>query len=285
MNKINIKTVGIVTRPSTPNIKASFLQIKSAIEAKGAKVLVEKISANLMSCDGVEFEKMCEDSDLLISLGGDGTLIALARKSHFYDKPILGINAGNLGFLTTASKDDFQELLDSVFEGEYTTEIRMMLEFSYHSGKELKKQYAFNDAVITKNIFSKMIDIEVYDGEHLINSYYGDGLIVCTPTGSTAYNLSAGGPVVYPLANNFILTQICPHSLTQRTLVIPGELDLKLVVAEGNAIALLDGQVSIELVKNSPVHIQKAAQDVCLIAPKNIDYFGVLRKKLGWGKE
>lgn len=285
MHKTEIKTVGIAIRPSTPNIKSSFLEIRKAIENKGAKVLVESVSANLMSCDGVSFEQMCEDSDILISLGGDGTLIALARKSHMYNKPILGINAGNLGFLTTASKDDFTGLLEAVFSGYYTLENRMMLEFSYESNNQTRKQYAFNDVVITKNIFSKMINIEVMDEEHLINSYYGDGLIICTPTGSTAYNISAGGPVVYPLANNFILTPICPHSLTQRTLVIPGELDLKLQVSDSNAVAMLDGQVSIELSKNSPVYIKKAPNDVLLIAPNNIDYFAILRQKLGWGKE
>lgn len=285
MNKIDIKTVGLVIRPSTPNIKTSFLQIKSELEAKGAKVLVEKVSANLMSCDGSELDEMCKNSDILISLGGDGTLIALARKSYSYNKPILGINAGNLGFLTVAGKDDFGPLLDAVFAGDYTIEKRMILEFEHKVNGETKKQYAFNDAVITKNIFSKMIDIEVYNEAHLINSYYGDGLIICTPTGSTAYNISSGGPVVYPLANNFILTPICPHSLTQRSLVIPGELNLRLIVTDANAVIILDGQETVELSKGKETRVQRAPNDVMLITPKGIDYFGILRKKLGWGKE
>jgi len=285
MGKIAIKTVGIVIRPSTPNIKTYFQAVRSSLESKGAKVLVEKVSANLMSCDGVEFAQMCEESDILISLGGDGTLISLARKSYTYSKPILGINAGNLGFLTTAGKDDFEELLAAVFAGEYVLEKRMILEFSYEQNGKEHKRYAFNDAVVTKNIFSKMINIEVYDDANLINAYYGDGLIVCTPSGSTAYNISSGGPVVYPLANNFILTPICPHALTQRSLVIPGELDLRLTVSDSNAVAILDGQETVELAKGASVHIKKASHDVILIAPKGIDYFKVLRQKMGWGKE
>ena len=285
MSKIAIKTVGIAIRPSTPNIKSTFLAIKASLESKGAKVLVEKVSANLMSCDGVEFAQMCEESDILISLGGDGTLIALARKSHLYAKPILGINAGNLGFLTTATKDAFEGLFADIFAGDYTIEKRMMLEFARVVNGDVRTKYAFNDTVITKNIFSKMIHIDVFDGKNLINSYYGDGLIICTPTGSTAYNISAGGPVVYPLANNFILTPICPHSLTQRSLVIPGELELKLVVNDANAVAILDGQETVELAKSAETIIRKASQDVMLIAPNNIDYFGILREKLNWGKE
>ena len=193
MNKIDIKTVGVTIRPSTPNIKTSFLAIKTSLESKGAKVLVEKVSANLMSCDGVEFDQMCRESDILISLGGDGTLISLARKSHLYAKPILGINAGNLGFLTTATKDAFENLFVDIFAGHYTVERRMMLEFSRVINGDIRSKYALNDTVITKNIFSKMIHIDVFDGKNLINSYYGDGLIVSTPTGSTAYNISAGG--------------------------------------------------------------------------------------------
>jgi NAD+ kinase len=285
MSKNEIKTVGMVIRPSTTNIKEYFQAVRSSLEAKGARVLVEKVSANLMSCAGTEFEQMCEDSDILISLGGDGTLISLARKSYAYSKPILGINAGNLGFLTTASKDDFEGLLEAVFAGEYVLERRMMLEFSYEQNGKEHKRYAFNDCVVTKNIFSKMINIEVYDDQNLINAYYGDGLIICTPSGSTAYNISSGGPVVYPLANNFILTPICPHALTQRSLVIPGELDLRLVVWDTNAVAIMDGQETVELVKGASVSIKKASQDVLLIAPKGIDYFKILRQKLSWGKE
>jgi NAD+ kinase len=261
------------------------LAIKAFLESKGAKVLVEKVSANLMSCPGVSFESMCEKADFLISLGGDGTLIALARKSHSYAIPIMGINAGNLGFLTTASKDAFEGLLDDIFDGKYTIEKRMMLELSREVNGEIRRLYAFNDAVITKNIFSKMIHIDVYDGQNLINSYYGDGLIICTPTGSTAYNISSGGPVVYPLANNFILTPICPHSLTQRPLVIPGELKLRFVVRESNSVVILDGQETIELERLSETTIQKAGQDVTLIVPNNIDYFAILREKLNWGNE
>ncbi len=285
MNKIDIKTVGVTIRPSTPNIKTSFLAIKTSLESKGAKVLVEKVSANLMSCDGVEFDQMCRESDILISLGGDGTLISLARKSHLYAKPILGINAGNLGFLTTATKDAFENLFVDIFAGHYTVERRMMLEFSRVINGDIRSKYALNDTVITKNIFSKMIHIDVFDGKNLINSYYGDGLIVSTPTGSTAYNISAGGPVVYPLANNFILTPICPHSLTQRPLVIPGELELKLIVNDANAVAILDGQETIELSKSAETIIKRASQDAMLIVPTNIDYFAILREKLNWGKE
>lgn len=265
---------GFVLKPrETEKLKHLFFKLKKLFEEKNIEVLIDATSAKAIGILGIEFEKMCKKSDFLVALGGDGTLISLARRSYKFNKPILGINAGKLGFLTDINPDNVDEFLDKFLKEEYRIDERMVIEVD-------ENIYAFNDVVITKETFSSMIEISVDTNESHLNTYYGDGLIISTPTGSTAYNLSAGGPVVYPLTEGFILTPICPHSLTQRPLVLPSHFELKIRVKEPFAKLVIDGQ---EIFDVQEIKIKKAKNPARLIHRVERNYFDVLREKLNWG--
>ena len=269
---------GFVLKPTADDtLKTLYFKIKNIFEKKGINVYIDMVSAKLIGILGMDFEKMCENVDFLVTLGGDGTLISVARRSYKFDKPILGINAGKLGFLTDINPDNIEEFLDKFLKGEYRVDERMVIEVEYKNSK----LYAFNDVVISKDIISSMIHIIVDTNESHLNRYYGDGLIISTPTGSTAYNLSAGGPVVYPLTESFILTPICPHSLTQRPLVLPSHFKIDVKVPESHAKLIIDGQEIFDL--HGKIKIKKADNPAKLIHRLERNYFEVLREKLNWG--
>ena len=270
---------GFVLKPkNTLKIKDTFLKIKEIFEKKGIDVYLDAISAKAIGLLGIDFEDMCKQVDFIVALGGDGTLISVARRAYKFDKPILGINAGNLGFLTDIYPENVEEFLDNFLKGNYRIDERMVIEIEY-KGKNL---YAFNDVVISKDVISSMINIRVDTNESFLNTYRGDGLIISTPTGSTAYNLSAGGPVVYPLTESFILTPICPHSLTQRPLILPSNFILEISVNEKVSKLVLDGQEIYTL--DDKIIVKKAKRNAKLIHRVERNYFDVLREKLHWGE-
>ncbi len=278
------KKVGVVLRPSTPQLKKSFFFIKDVCKRHGIKVLIESQSAEMIGVRGMAFENMCIESDFIITLGGDGTLISTVRRSFKFGIPILGIHAGRLGFLADIGLDEFEEFLKKMLKGEYRIDERAILKAKIVQGSKKVKMYAFNDIVITRESISKMIHIETYVDNKSFNTYYGDGVIVSTPTGSTAYNLSAGGPIIFPLTNVFALTPICPHSLTQRPVVLPGEYPIEMKTADEKALVIVDGQDMYELHKQQSIFIQLAYKKAKLIHRTEFNYFEVLREKLGWGE-
>ena len=270
---------GFVLKPkNTLKIKDIFLKIKSIFEKKGIDVYLDSLSAKAIGFLGIDFEDMCKHVDFIVALGGDGTLISVARRAYKFDKPILGINAGNLGFLTDINPDNVEEFLDNFLNGNYRIDERMVIEIEYKD----RYLYAFNDVVISKDVISSMINVRVDTNESFLNTYRGDGVIVSTPTGSTAYNLSAGGPVVYPLTESFILTPICPHSLTQRPLILPSDFILEVSIKERVGKLILDGQEIYSL--SDKIVIKKAQRKAKLIHRVERNYFDVLREKLHWGE-
>ena len=279
-----IKRVGVVLRPSTPQLKKSFFYIKEVCKKRGIKVSIESTSAEMIGVRGMEFGNMCEASDFLITLGGDGTLISTVRRSFKYGIPVLGIHAGRLGFLADIGLDEFETFLEKILRGEYRIDERAILKAKLIEGDKKIKMYAFNDIVITRESISKMIHIDTYVDKKSFNTYYGDGVIISTPTGSTAYNLSAGGPIIFPLSNVFALTPICPHSLTQRPAVLPGEYPIEMKTADDKALVIVDGQDMYELHKNQSISIQLAVRKARLIHRMEFNYFEVLKEKLGWGE-
>lgn len=283
-NKIKeIKKVGLVIRPNSPELKPYYKRVKKRLKEYGVKLFVSQTSASLMGCKGTDFDKMCKKSDLLIAIGGDGTLISLCRRSYKYNKPILGIYAGRLGFLTDILCEEIESFIDKIFKNRYRIDTRMVLsvKFKYKSGEE-KIVYAFNDAAFARESISGMCHIEgLIDGK-VFNNYYGDGLIVSTPTGSTAYNLSAGGPIVYPLTEALILTPICPHSLTQRPLVLPVDFTVELKSKDRVTIAI-DGQDIYKMRDLKSVKVKIAKRGLELIHRDERNYFAVIREKLNWG--
>ena len=284
MNRINFNKVGIILRPNSPEMKTSFDKIKNTLNNYNIEVNLENKSANMISEQGIEFDELCRKSDFLISVGGDGTLIATARKSLQFDIPILGVHAGRLGFLSDVNLDAFDEFIKQMLDGKYRIDERAVLEATLNRGGKDEKRYAFNDVVLTRSSVPQMIHIETLVDSKPFNTYYGDGVIVSTPTGSTAYNLSAGGPVMFPLTNVFALTPICPHSLTQRPVVLPGKYPIEMKTSSEKALVIFDGQDTLELGLSESIGIKLASQMVKLIHRDDFNYFEILKEKLGWGE-
>ncbi len=282
---VEINTAGFILKPDSPEIKPLYEKIKAQFEAKGISVMLSERSAKMIGLDGVPFEEMCTKADFLVSLGGDGTLLSLVRRSYGHHKPVIGINAGNLGFLADITLDDVDAFLGRLLLGEYRIDNRMMIEgYVQKRSGEKKRFIAFNDVVITSPEPSKMVKVNAsIDGERF-NSYTGDGLIISTPTGSTAYNLSAGGPILYPLTQAFIITPVLAHSLAnQRPLVVPSDFSIELDAEKYRAIASIDGQEVYELEEGDILYIAGAKKGAKLIHRKEHNYFSVLREKLHWG--
>ncbi|WP_457596592.1 NAD(+)/NADH kinase [Hydrogenimonas sp.] len=285
MAPLDFRTVGIVLRPSTPELKHLFYDVKRAFERHGAEVIVDSVSAGMIGVLGQDFEAMCQRSDLLVCIGGDGTLISLTRRSYAWHKPILGINAGTLGFLADINPEEVEAFVEKLYRGEYRIDERMMIEAALRKGEARTLMHAFNDLVISRPSISKMVKVDAYIDGKWFNTYYGDGLIVSTPTGSTAYNLAAGGPVTFPLTDAFILTPICPHSLTQRPLVIPADFKIELRTPEKESLVIVDGQEQYDFGPDETLLIKKAAIGARLIHRLERNYFDVLREKLSWGQD
>jgi len=281
--KINSFTcAGLVCKPNDASLVSYYNTTKAALNRYKVKLLVDSYSAKNLNCNGVDFDEMCQESDLLISLGGDGTLISLCRRSFRYNKPVLGIYAGQLGFLTDIKTDEIEEFIDCFFEGKYRIDERMLLEISLYKGDLVKKIVAFNDAVFARKNTVSMTTIDAFIDGQMINSYRGDGLIISTPTGSTAYNISAGGPVVFPLTEALILTPICPHSLTQRPLVLPVDFEIEFK-SKDDILIVIDGQDKYKMRDFDKIVIKIANKSAKLVHSLKRSYFDVLRNKLNWG--
>jgi NAD+ kinase len=285
-----IKTVGIISRPRREDIARVVPPLVNWLQAHGAEVTCDSETSDCFGPLALKTRKR-EDlpgcTDLLIVLGGDGTLLSAARLAAERKVPILAVNLGGLGFLTTVSQDELYSILEEIFSGKHRVSERVMLESEIvRAGAVVRRQIALNDAVLNKAALARIMDLELrVDGEY-VTTYKADGLILSTPTGSTGYSLAAGGPIVYPIVDAFVITPICPHTLTNRPLVIPDsamiEVDFK---SEDDAVFLtLDGQVGIELVRGDHIRVRKAAEKLLLVRPAKKTYYQILRSKLKWGE-
>jgi len=279
-----IKTIGVVLRPSTPELKDDYFQLEKIFTSHSINVIIDSISGGMIGVMGMDFNVMCESADILVTLGGDGTLISAVRRSFKYDIPILGVYAGGLGFLADVELEELDSFVAKMLSGDYRMDERSILEATFLQNSKEVTQYAFNDIVLTRHSVSNMIHIETLVDGKAFNTYFGDGVIVATPTGSTAYNLSAGGPVLFPLTNVFALTPICPHSLTQRPVVLPGKFAIEMKTPKERALFIIDGQEKHELEQNESIKIKLATNRVKLIHRDEFNYFDVLKEKLGWGE-
>jgi len=278
-----VKTAGFVIKPDAPEIRPVYDDIKMKFEAQGITVLLVEHSAKMIGYQGVSFQELCEESDFLVSLGGDGTLLSLVRKSYNYHKPVLGINAGTLGFLADVTLNEVDMFLENLLVGRYRIDERMMIDGYIQTADGRKNFYAFNDVVITRPSISHMVKIDASIDDEWFNTYRGDGLIISTPTGATAYNLAAGGPVMYPLTKAFIMTPVAAHSLTQRPLVLPSNFTINLSSPKDRVIVMIDGQDDYEMQAGEVLVINGAEIGAKLLHKKERNYFSVLREKLSWG--
>lgn len=283
------RAIGIISRPRREEVAAVAPQLITWLRARGLKVAYDRETASCVTDpDGiVSRAELAAASDLLIVLGGDGTLLAAARSLGENDVPILPINLGGLGFLTSVTQQELYASLEPVLDGKSSVSERTFLEAEVFRGREsLARHRALNDAVFNKGALARIVDLGLSINGEFVVAYKADGLIISTPTGSTAYSLSAGGPVVEPAVPAFVITPICPHTLTHRPLVIPesSKIEITLGEAEEPVYLTLDGQIGVELHTADRATIRTTPQKLRLIRPAATTYFEILRNKLKWGE-
>lgn len=291
-----IKSVGVVVKPNHAEAWQTACELGVWLEKRGVRLVGKRLSqaeqSGLESGVNCEIETAGEDYfaeevDLIVVLGGDGTMISTARLIGDRSIPVLGINYGGLGYLTEFRIEEMFAALDEILAGNYKLNHRVTLRVEHCRGGEiLSVNRVLNDVVINKAALARIIEIEVLLDRHFVNNFRADGLIVSTPTGSTAYNLSAGGPIVFPSMNAVVLTPICPFTLSNRPIVVPDMAEIELILkTENEEVALtLDGQVGFELQAGDAVKIRKSRTTFNLVEPPNRNYFDVLRDKLRWGR-
>ncbi len=275
-----IEKIGVILRPQSPELKDVFFVIQKEFLKIGVITILEENSAKMIGLNGLSFEALSKEVDFLISVGGDGTLLGVARKAFKYDLPVLGINLGTLGFLTDLNMEELPTFVEDLSKDDYKINPRMIIEGQIKD----KKFIAFNDIVISRKNLSSMLEVRAKIDKKAFNTYFGDGLIVSTPSGSTAYNLSVGGPIVYPLTNAFIITPIAPHSLTQRPIVVPADFEIEFKVPkDSGAVVIIDGQELYDLQKDELIKIKIATKKSKMLHKSSRDFFEVLSEKLRWG--
>lgn len=284
-----VRAVGIISRPRRMDIAKVAPGLLNWLQERGVNTICDSETAECIpsSCKVKAREEIPAIADLLIVLGGDGTLLAVARLLGDRNVPILPVNLGGLGFLTSVTLADLYPVLEQAIKGEARYSERVMLESRVlRRGKPMHCSRALNDAVLNKAALARIIDLELQVNGEFVNTFKADGLIVATPTGSTAYSLSAGGPIIYPIVSAFVITPICPHTLTNRPLVIPDTAKIEIGFAAGEAPIYLtvDGQVGVELQANDVVVLNAAPEKLRLVRPQEKSYFSVLRDKLKWGE-
>lgn len=284
-----IKTAGICCKPRKEEICAVVPRFAKWLRERKVAVLFDATAASCFSPaeKHTSAEEMSAKMDLLIVLGGDGTLLAAARQFGHTEVPILAVNLGGMGFMTSVTVEEAMPLLEDVVEGRHRLSPRMMLKSELVRGGEIiHRDQALNDAVVTKAALSRILDLDLSVDGSFLGRYRADGLIVSTPTGSTAYSLAAGGPILYPVLQAFVLTPICPHMLTNRPLVLPDSVRLELGFddLDEQAYLTLDGQIGHELTRGDRIMISKSPYRVMLVRPQEQTYYKVLRNKLRWGQ-
>jgi len=284
-----IRTAGIICKP-TQDIVSTVPPLAAWLHERKIDVIIDEETHRCCAPlpePVLPREALGAKVDLLIVFGGDGTLLSAARALGSHQVPILAVNLGGLGFLTSVTLSELYPLLEEVLAGKYEISRRMMLDARvFRNGEPAEKQCALNDAVANKGERARMLDFDVYVDENHVARYRADGLIVATPTGSTAYSLAAGGPIIYPIIDAFLITPICPHMLTNRPLVVPdtSKIDLDFTAADDPVYLTLDGQVAFQLDPKDRVRITKSSNRVALIRPPGKTYYEILRSKLRWGE-
>ncbi|HXM96310.1 MAG TPA: NAD(+)/NADH kinase [Candidatus Dormibacteraeota bacterium] len=283
------QTIGIISRPRRANLAAVVPPLLQWLAARGIRAIYDEETASSLPNGGTGLtrQQVATESQLLLVLGGDGTLLSAARVAAPRGIPILPINMGSLGFLTSFMLGELYPALEETLAGRYPVSERVMLHVELERpGKVIEIHSVLNDVVINKGALARMMELQlIIDGEFVCR-YRADGLIVASPTGSTAYSLSAGGPIVHPAVEAFVITPICPHTLSDRPVAIrdSSAIEIKLAGNTESVFLTLDGQTGIPLQAADCVHITRAPNVLKLIQPPNKSYFEILRSKLKWGE-
>lgn len=282
-----MKRIGIICKLGRPEPVEILKEFLPWLRARGYEVFVDSETAEILNIEGYLRPQIPSLADIIIVLGGDGTMLSVARLVGSRGIPILGVNLGGLGFITEVNRSELFDAVEKVLSGSCTIEERIMLSaLVFRSGEKIADFIVLNDVVINKGALARITDLETYINSVYVTTFKADGLIISTPTGSTAYSLSAGGPILYPTLNSIVLTPICPHTLTNRPIVLPDDFIIEVILrSESEDVFLtLDGQVGFSLRKNDIVQIKKADFTTKLLIPCERDYFQILRTKLKWGE-
>ena len=282
--------IGIIGRVDSEPVRESVRALVELLERRDVSVVLEEDTSRALASHSfkVATRKLIgEVCDMVIVVGGDGSLLGAARDLAQHDVPVLGINRGKLGFLTDIAPDDIESGVSAVLDGHYEIESRFLLETELkRDGARVGQSDAFNDVVLHSGQAPKMLSFELYIEDEFVYSQRSDGLIVSTPTGSTAYSLSGGGPIMHPRLNAIVLVPMFPHTLSSRPLVIDGTSEIKIMIAESNPTsprASWDGQVNIGVQPGDVLYIRKKSRNLKLIHPKGHSFYETCRDKLGWG--
>ena len=288
-----IKSIGVIVKPHQPDALETLCALTKWLSERGIafvglpEIEREQIEHNT----GCQIQLLSESEmprqvDLMLVLGGDGTMIATGRMLGDNQVPVIGVNYGGLGYLAEFPIEEMFPALAAIFAGKYTVQQRLMLQVELWRGDELVTQNrVLNDVVVNKSALARIIEIKASLNDQFLNSFRADGLIVATPTGSTAYNLSAGGPIIYPSMNAMVITPICPFTLSNRPIVVPDDsvIEVSLITEKEEVALTLDGQVGFALQARDRILISKSRTAFNLVQPPNRNYFEVLRNKLKWG--
>jgi len=289
----NIKTAGLIGKYAGTNLGPQLRTLSDFLLAKTVNVIIDQTTADTTSMEshGVEImprQEMAQHCDLIIVMGGDGTLLNAARSLASEDVPLVGINMGRLGFLTDITFDSMTEKLSQILEGNYILEERLLLQaLITRNGAKISESIAFNDIVVHKWEEARMLEFSTIIDGAFVNVQRSDGLILSTPTGSTAYALSGGGPIMHPTLNSIVLVSICPHTLSQRPLVVSGDSVIEITISKeghGSAQVTCDGQINLDVIAGDLIKIQRYKQKVKFMHPREYNYFEILRTKLHWGE-
>ena len=282
--------IGLITNSGVTAVKSTLQELFDYLESRDKQIILNPCCAELISTnnhevvDGEELGKHC---DLVIAIGGDGTMLMASHLLCDFDVPLLGVNLGHVGFLADIPADDIERNMDEILNGHYVEDVRFLLRGQvFREQKCVYEGYAFNDVIIQKWNIAKLIELETHVNGTLVHNQRADGMIVSTPTGSTAYALSGGGPILHPSLDALVLVPICPHSLSNRPIVIDGNSVVDLVVGTpeiDHARLSCDGEIVLELMAADRVQIRKKDRMVRLIHPAHHNHFNTLRNKLRWG--
>lgn len=285
----SFNSIGIIGKRAEPRIEPTLRQLVKYLDERGVEVMFdEACTEHFPDTHHARYSRaeLPKNVDLVIVVGGDGTLLAAGREAAPLGIPLLGINLGRLGFMVDVWPEEMADTLDKVLAGEYVRENRLMLDATL--GNEMDTSVALNEAVVRNKDFARVLEFDTYLDGNFISHHRADGLIISTPTGSTAYALSGGGPVLHPSMNALTLVPICPHTLSDRPIVVDASHHVEVVIAEGQsnqALVTCDGQWNQTLAPGERVKIVQSQHHLQLIHPPGYDYFSILRNKLRWGRD
>jgi NAD+ kinase len=282
-----MKKIGIICKTGIAEPSEILKGLLPWLRQKNCEAYVDIETASILNIEGFSRSEIPSLVDIIVVLGGDGTMLSVCRLVGDKGIPILGANIGGLGFLTEVQKDELYEFFENVLAGECPIEERIMLTTYVHRNNERIAEYiVMNDVVVNKGALARIIDLETYINHAYVTTFKADGLIVSTPTGSTAYALSAGGPILYPTLSSIVLVPICPHTLTNRPIVLPDDVIIEIILRSQteDVFLTLDGQVGFPLKLNDIVEVRKSPFKTKLLTPCKKDYFQILRTKLKWGE-